>query len=49
MLMPLKEKYLVPKPRGNKSRTKNNKPKKKSIAALLYASAISGQHRRSST
>jgi hypothetical protein len=47
MIIPLKQKYRVAKPKGNASKSNSSIPKKKTIWALLEASARSGKHRRS--
>ncbi len=46
MQIPLKEKYLVVKPRGNASKSSNSLPKKKTIWAALEKSARTGKHGR---
>lgn len=45
MLIPLKKKYLVAKPRGHKSSTSNSLPKKKSIWKKLEEAAKKGHLR----
>ena len=48
MIMPLKEKYRVSKPKGNATKSNSSIPKKKTIWALLERSARSGKHARKS-